>query len=754
MRRGRGEVDRVQVGGVYSAIARGMRQVGFARFAVVIGLVLAYTMNLCELGTVGTVPAFADACINAAVRTGPSATLPDCRAYEQVTPADKGDASQDMEHGGMTAYAAVDGERLGLETLATFGPSPQENGSFSVFSRTASEWKTTSVRPTDSGSAVYEGIQVVNPDLTQLAVQSATESPFSPDRTFQVGVPGGPFTTLAETPVEDEHPDAKRDRIVGASDDFSHVVFASVDHALLPIGPTGTDEEAYDLYEWPGGGACGSVTSDCKLINVNTEGNLLSKCGAALGDGEAYSQAHAFHDDLAHNAVSADGSRIFFTSPDPEGKGEGCPITNYERGPNPIRLYMSVTEMVGGHEQSRTVEMAKPAPGVKLSEEEETEFPVFYQAATADGSKVFFLTERALTPDAVRGYHHLYEYDTGVPEEQGLKLIFQSENGAEPYEEAVPTVFPSEDGSVVYFYWNESTTIYRYEAGAGPPQQIASAIFPESDEGPYSTPDGEFFMFASRGVAGEPRGVGRNEIYRYDHVDGSVMCVSCGPGAPPPTGEAYTGEAKDSINTTGTLALTPEFIPMSADGSEVFFDSSAALLPQVVNEGETPEGEPLINVYEWEADGAGGCTQSLGCTYLISQGNTQNSSYLIGASVEGNNVFFMTEAQLVPQDTDTANDIYDARVGGGFPAPTESAACLGDTCQSVPPALNDPTPASLSFSGPGNPVAVLTTVKARVKKGCGKGTVRRKGRCVKRRRARKGRKADRGAGERDRGGSR
>ena len=73
---------------------------------------------------------------------------------------------------------------------------------------------------------------------------------------------------------------------------------------------------------------------------------------------------------------------------------------------------------------------------------------------------------------------------------------------------------------------------------------------------------------------------------------------------------------------------------MSSDGSEVFFDSTATLLPGVVNEG-------VVDVYEWQADGSGLCTESPGCTYLISGGNSAEGSYLIGSSADGSNVFFL-----------------------------------------------------------------------------------------------------------------
>jgi hypothetical protein len=737
-----GRVDRVRAGGFCSVIAGAVRRVRCTRFAVLAAFAVACAAAF------GAAPAVA-ACPNEAARTGPSANLPDCRAYEQVTPADKSSASQDIAAAGSAALAAVDGERLVLRTEATLGPTPQDNGSLSVFSRTASGWGITSVVPAGSGDTRYGGL-IFSPDLMQVGVVSETVSPFSPDFDFQVGVPGGPYATVAETPREDDKKHSPRgDKLLGGSADLSHVVFASTDHTLLSAGGTGTDERAYDLYEWSGGGACGSVTSNCKLVNEK-EGHLISQCGAVLGAGELFDPTGVFQAEYAHNAVSADGSKIFFTVPDISGgEGEGCYTARAgTRGANPPRLYMRVSETVVGQEVSKTVEVSKPE-GVSLSPEEE-EMPVYYQVATADGSKVFFDTERALTPGAVKEDAHLYEYDTAanLPDGQQLNVIFQSPNKETGEQVQATTVFPSENGSVVYFYRNGE--FYRYEAGAGPLQEIKA----NGTETPYSTPDGRFFLIASSAVANEPRGAGLNELYRYDHADGSVMCVSCGPGNMPAKGDAYEGlplfQLTELVFPFYSSDLTPELIPMSEDGSEVFFETTAALLPQVVTEG-------VMNVYGWEADGAGACTQSLGCTYLISQGNSQSDSALIGASRDGSNVFFMTRAQLVAQDTDISGDIYDARVDGGFPAPAQSAACLGDTCLSVPPALNDPTPASLSFSGPGNPAPVSTTVKPRAKgklKKCAKGKVRKKGRCVKRKPVkRKAKKTARRAARHNRGGS-
>ena len=103
-------------------------------------------------------------------------------------------------------------------------------------------------------------------------------------------------------------------------------------------------------------------------------------------------------------------------------------------------------------------------------------------------------------------------------------------------------------------------------------------------------------------------------------------------------------------------------------------------------------------MYEWEANGAGGCELGQGCTYLLSSGEDVGPSTFLGASRDGSDVFLRAPAQLVPQATPEFTNIYDARVGGGFAPSVSSPPCL--SCQGVgsPPPLFSPG-ASGSFVG-------------------------------------------------------
>jgi hypothetical protein len=607
-------------------------------------------------------------------RTGPSANLPDCRAYELVTPADKG-RTQDLlfTQGNDYAIPSSDGEHIALETLVPLEPNPSSpadvNGAQLVFSRTSNGWEARSAAAPGTG-AERMGMQLFSPDLSQVALMWNTQSNFeehSPDVTYEVGPVGGPYAVVARAPRQGN--ELPRTYFQGASRDFSHVLLSSTDHALPLLSRAeeavaeGTVDGAPNLYDWTHG--------HLQLVNVTSAGSLVSLCGAILGDGSTGEER------AADGAVSEDGSKIFFTT---ERSGPGCE----EAG----RLYMRVD----GRE---TVEVSA-SPGVR------------YNGATPDGSEVVFESE-----------DKLFLYSTQAREGERLTRIA---SGVIESDGALDVVL-AEEGTAVYYETGQregSFSIYRYDVGTKTTRFVATAERSDRGEPFYATPNGEFFAFYSLGVAGEPRGSGRKELYRYDNADGSVMCVSCGYGDAPAEGETVEpGAFTALLETTDEV---PAVIPISSDGRYAFFETSARLVSQDTNQ--------TTDVYEWEADGAGGCVLPQGCTYLLSSGEDVGPSVFLGASAGGRDVFFATAAQLAPQDTDEFGDIYDARVGGGFPPRPPAPECL--SCQGVgsPPPLFAPG-ASLTFAGAGNPVAPVSKPVAKPK-GCRKGYVKRKGRCVRR----------------------
>ena len=74
-----------------------------------------------------------------------------------------------------------------------------------------------------------------------------------------------------------------------------------------------------------------------------------------------------------------------------------------------------------------------------------------------------------------------------------------------------------------------------------------------------------------------------------------------------------------------------------------------------------------------------------------------------------------------------AIDVYDARVGGGFPLPPSAVPCFGDACQPLPPEPDDPTPGTERSKTSGN----LPTPPPKKPLKCKKNQVKKFGKCVK-----------------------
>jgi hypothetical protein len=686
-------------------------------------LVMAGCIAACVTGLVGAaLPAPAFACENERFRTGPSASLPDCRAYELVTPENLGRTqSLTFTLGNDHAIPSSDGEHLALETGAPFEPNSHTSagigGTHAVFSRTAAGWVMKSA--TGEGmSADTLRASLFSPDFSQVALESETALNSEPvPITLKVGPVGGPYLPLATVSGRESLEALGANNGTASVPAFSDVVFESNDHVLLPPGPERKLAEETlpgepDLYE------CRVAASSCELVNVEGERlnlKLVNRCYATLGEGTRAGDTI--------NAVSADGSKVFFKT---RQSGENCE--------GPSRLYMRVD----GRE---TVEVSA-FQGVPESGRQD----VIYEGATADGSVVFFATGTALTTNAPANGNKLYEYDTEAPVGQRLTLITSEFIG---HEEVSSSRFvSSEDGSIVYVDAG-SNVIVRWEKVTGTSTWRSTPVAqatetPTEEEPSQTTPDGEFLLFASwghnvgdleerEGVKGEPRGAGvpgysHNELYRYDNVDKSVMCVSCGEGTVPEKGT--TLEPLRDNTLLEPADGTPTLISMSEDGRRVFFRTSAQLVAQDTNV-DTPEEEEsdgdlgqAADVYEWEADGTEEepgvfCGVANGCTHLITSGEDVGPSIFLGASENGQNVFFATAAQLVPQATPEFDNIYDARVDGGFPSPPPASECLA--CQGVgspPPLFN--TPASGPFAGAGNPAVTVfgsgTKTKTKTKK--------------------------------------
>ena len=214
--------------------------------------------------------------------------------------------------------------------------------------------------------------------------------------------------------------------------------------------------------------------------------------------------------------------------------------------------------------------------------------------------------------------------------------------------------------------------------------------------------DGETLLFSSQEQLTGYENGGTPEYYLYRAGQPGLLCVTCHPsGAAPEVASRLfsyllwgIGPARSSITSARTL---------SADGNRVFFETTEALVgadvdglagcPNVGN-GAQESFHTCRDVYEWEAPGAGSCSEGApsfsslngGCLYLISPGDDGEVTLFADASASGDEVFFFTRTALVGSDQDQLFDVYDARVGGGLAAQNQTAPvpCEGEGCKPPP----------------------------------------------------------------------
>lgn len=624
-------------------------------------------------------------CPNEALRTGASARLPDCRAYELVTPAQKGTQDLFALAGIIDHFApSLDGERALLQSVAQLGTDPgAENSPYAgtpetsyLLSRSATGWRLQTVYPPDPGHEGYVG-EVFSPELDQVGVQTSDFTTLV-EHVGGIGLGFGPFggpyrSVVSEVPVDEFLVQGGNfyagTSLVGADPSFEHLIVSSVDHHLAGGAAAGSPEHAPNLYEFADG--------RLSLLNVDSSGSLLGDCGAELGSGAEVAG------NFAQNAVSSDGAEVFFTVPAAHHhvgvSGPDCE--------EPTRLYMRRGE--------ETVEVSAPEPGVV---DPTGPHPVFYQGAAADGSKVFFTTAGELTADDL-GIHteQLYEWEAATGR---LIRVSRGESGTSGVEVIAGPghqIVVSEDGSTVYFKAQGSLTreapnvaggaaeLYAYDTSTGETSYVASDAHGLQDGGKSLdevTPDGRFLLFDSSSLLGMSPQSSR-QMYLYDAADQSLTCVSCEAGVEGGVVEMPSNDGHGSA--VYTLDDVPRFRAISDAGSYVFFTTTAALVPRDVNEAE--------DAYEWHE----------GSVSLLGDGRNPRGSTFLGADADGRDAFISSHEQLSPWDKDQQGDAYDARIDGGFPPPPPAEApCEGDACHNPPVAPAEPTLSSSVPSGPGN----------------------------------------------------
>jgi hypothetical protein len=667
--------------------------------------------------TVVAPSASAEVCPNEAFRTGRSAALPACRAYELVSPPDIQPFFQTFGQVRNSAFgepiigaelgttASQSSVNSGIAFFSTFAPpGSASDGPYYLSSRSAGGWSTQNLIPpqsTEESGACLPYVIGWSANLERGILADGFTGPANTCGADEPElVPGEPrgaqnlflrdsssgtYQLIDQNPLNGAAP--KSALYQAGSRDLGVVAF-SEEAKLTSEAPAGID-----YYVWAGG------TVD-RLLTVLPNGQATQ---GQIVDA-VFNTSNTTSPTFTH-AVASDGSRIEFTA--------GGNL--YSRlNPGAAQSALNGAEECDEPGKACTVQLDGPEGGGE-----------FLGASGETDDIVYFSDANHLTSDstATVGEPDLYEYDFRKPAGERLTDLTVDQNAGE-HADVLGYVGTNETGSpgdYVYFVANGVLAANQNSAGAhatvGAPnlyvvhdgtRSFIATLSLAADSCDWEnkcttarvSPSGRYVGFDSLeqltgfdnldAQTSEPD----QEIFLYDGEAELLACASCGTlgGAPTAPSSIRTPEGEFVF---ASIPLYPQ--RNVSDNGQVFFDTVTPLVTAARN--------GVSNVYEYQA----------GQLHLLSSGTAESPSYFYDASSDGGDAYLITAQALTPGGNSTELSLYDAKIDGGFPAPPLAGTepCSGEACsgaQSIAP--RPPTISSASVSNQGNLQLAVSTPPA------------------------------------------
>lgn len=580
-------------------------------------------------------------CPNEKVREEQGSTrLPECRAYEMVSPLKKG--GQDVSGISVHPYttSASNGDSVIFDSIASFGDSVSNAfPNFYKATRGPTGWLTRSVSP-PSESTLHGGFAGhtsytagFTSDLSKAVVRTnsrlASEATPAEDSLYIRDLSTGAYQLLTPNLPADPFEGGLSFR--DATPDYSAVAFDATG-ALTPDAPagnakayayTGSGVELVSYLPGPGGG-------------IPTRGYIGYPQTNSAGKNQGGTR----------NAISDDGRYVYWSA--------------LTESPFSIERALYLRDRL-----AQTSSEVAPW----------SDRPTFL-AASSDGNRALYTAGKEICV-----------YDR----------IAVSSN-CHTVTGTMRPLYATDDLSVVYFSAyidNSGGSIYRWTSADDQVEPIVSMTGGSLDTGVFAysydmathrgvaaTPDGERLVFLTDAKATSYESGGYEEVYLYDHATAQITCLSCPAGKASVSAELGRRVVPTNSGTMQVELSQPRAI--SEDGSKVFFSTAQRLSPEDVN--------GKADVYLWNE----------GELRLVSTGTSQFDAYFLDASADGSDAFIVTVGRLNGFDTDELADVYDVRVEGGFTEPpARPVDCSGGGCEGSSFAAPSPTHASSRALAPG-----------------------------------------------------
>lgn len=729
--------------------------------------------------------AAAQACPNEALRSELGAgSLPDCRAYEQVTPPYKEGFTVGIKSLSSNGEKAIVTSHGDLAGAPGDGESVIQSETY-LDQRRPTGWQLSPITGSSSEFAgqLLEGYEANNGDTLwiqhttaqseedrQLWVRSGVTGEFEP-----IG-PLSPHLSEGEPPSNYNNPNENDfARPIASTHDYGHNVLEATE-GRNQWSFDETNEENASLYEYSG-------THNEQPILVGVEGakrseQLLGTCGTELGRGRGGSE---------YNALSSDGETIFFTLV-PKGRF-GCE----GRAPATAEVYARIDGAINSPGKAETPDVSPNQCTLECGPESGKNF----EGASESGLRVYFTSTQKLANDAVDGTASGDAYT----EDQGCGITPQGLGGCNLYTydlttrrlstvaagEVLGVAGIAENGEHAYFVDRSRLTsepraggclaalapevlaeeelthegpcrpkqnqfnLYAYNAPTGTTSFVATLGAQDSQDWsrPFTRPvqvageEGRFLLFASSTPGLLPDDTTNlAQLFEYDADTGELVRVTQGEAGYAEDGNAIAAgfepstiaSVNEPLGRTEDRKTTTNLLNISQDGRTVVFVTKARLSPRA-----TSAQLGCKSVYEFRTNGA----ISEGSVHLLSDGSDVQhfkgvscGANFPGMDADGANIMVSTEDPLLLSDVDgLEQDVYDVREDGGFPAALAPATCAGGGCEGTVSGPAGVQPTSMSLGGEGNLLApapaapVKPPAKKPVKCAKGKKLVHHK--CVK-----------------------
>lgn len=570
-------------------------------------------------------------------------SLPDGRAWELVSPPNKSGALIEPIDIG-TIQAAEDGDAITYAANAPVGSGAVGNRAPEwdqvLSSRVDGQWRSQDIEtpdfamqqgglPEEEGGAPTE-YRLFSSDLQLGVVEPRGDTPLSPkasERTLYLR-------------HDDAEPEALYEPLVTSKEGYANVPTGTVfggdpgyPHGALRFQAATPDLSHIEL------------TSEVPLVVGGATNGLYEWSGGSLqpvsllpaAEGGAMVGVGHFYLTVTRHGISNDGSRLVW----------------------PYEKHLYVRDM----ETQETTRLDTVQPGATGVGKQEA----IFQAASADGSRVFFTDSQQLTVDstAAEGDSDLYVYETTSGGGSSLTDLTADRNADEDANVQGTVLGSSEDGSYVYFVANgmlasgarrgnctrlliaqqssASCNLYvdHYDGSAWTTSFIASLSnedeldwdhfvgLGETLGGVVSrvSPDGHYLAFMSDvSLTGYDNrdavsGASDEEVFLYDAGTARTACASCNPAGARPLGildgQGRAGEAVDRFGYWGNrwmAANMPGWTAFEAFGFAIYqsriLSSSGRLFFDSSDALAPQDSNGTEDVYEYEPPGVGDCSRS------------------------------------------------------------------------------------------------------------------------------------------------